>query len=323
MMERRVVLDSLAKEYEKQIVEGHSERCPWRLKGCDDTIQHLSLTRPETAMSALKERYHKLSALGSKLPAPDRIRTPIAESTMQEVIQHLPQRFLHTPADPAKENAQQQGNAARPAATDGDQSLQISAFVLALFGWEPDSESASLKVVTCAACFRRLGLWTYASEQDKAKATTATATVDDASTADASDQNDDAATLDAAAEHEDYCPWINKITQSCDAAGRINTLSKINPPRPGYEALVQAIRILHRRLLWSEPTSGTETAQSAQPVGRVSEETAVDEEARKQQDRDWWAKMRRLREVLRVRGLKRTGDGRPATPSTSTSSTIA
>ncbi|KAI5286968.1 mRNA cap guanine-N7 methyltransferase [Ascosphaera aggregata] len=323
LMERREILEKLVKEYEKQIVEGHAENCPWRIKGCDgvyselayclmtssltkcvDTIQHLPLTKPDIAVSVLKQRYLGLLRIQSKLAGVRSIKTPISDSEMEEIVKFLPDDFTSTASSSSSSNDEKHKENETPAPPNLSNDLNMSALKLALLGWECDPESPSIGLLTCPACFRRLGLWLHTQKQS------ATTTDGDA--------EDEAGirTLDVALEHQEYCPWINTTTQSCDSAGKISNLSKINPPRPGWEVLVQDIRILHRRQLWTEPIRSPQREAGA--VKEIEEIQEDDEDVRKQRDREWWSKIRRLRQVLKVKGLQRAAGSPPSAGKTVT-----
>lgn len=75
--------------------------------------------------------------------------------------------------------------------------INESAFILALFGWANEEPSIPT-LLTCSACFRRLGLWLFKHE-------TQAGSIGD----------DDAlvSRLDVIGEHRDYCPWVNKESQ--------------------------------------------------------------------------------------------------------------
>lgn len=213
--------------------------------------------------------------------------------------------------------------------------INIPALKLSLLGWEVDPDSPSLGLITCNACFRRLGLWMY-TRKPAADKPSDNNQIDVEGREEEEDEEEESenSKLDAAREHQEYCPWINHITQSCDSNGKINNLSKINPARAGWEVLIQDIRVMHRRLLWSGPLSTTTQDQTpATPAENSGKEntamdvdiegTGEDEEERKQRDREWWRKIQRLRQVLKVKGLKREGAASTTTGVSSRASSVA
>jgi len=74
--------------------------------------------------------------------------------------------------------------------------IKESAFILALFGWANEEPSIPT-LLTCSACFRRLGLWLFKHPMG------------------GSTGGGDAMVcrLDVIGEHRDYCPWVNKESQ--------------------------------------------------------------------------------------------------------------
>ena len=70
------------------------------------------------------------------------------------------------------------------------------AFILALFGWANEEPSIPT-LLTCSACFRRLGLWLFKHPKRGAL----------------EDDNAMVSRLDVVGEHRDYCPWVNKESQ--------------------------------------------------------------------------------------------------------------
>lgn len=155
-----------------------------------------------------------------------------------------------------------------------------AAFVLAFFGWDI-YEDKSAGLVSCEACFRRLGLWMYKPKDDG--------------------QSPIYPTLDVANEHLDYCPWINSTTQS-GTGKRTGQSAEAAERHSGWQVLEQVIRNLHRRRTWS---AQLETPANQDGPARVSEEADGDEEARKAKDKAWWTKLRRVRQALQVRGPKK------------------
>ncbi|KAI5301224.1 mRNA cap guanine-N7 methyltransferase, partial [Ascosphaera pollenicola] len=257
------------------------------------TIQHLPLTKPDVAVAGLKQRYLGLLTAQLNLPDSNQIATPIEDSSIEEVVKILPDDF--TQSSPSSDKDKEKENAENATtiitnASERNHTINISALKLSLLGWESDPDSPSLDVLTCGACFRRLGLWMYTRKPSPSSQLKEKDKEEDIETT----------TLNSASEHQEYCPWVNRHTQSCDASGKITNLSKISPARPGWEVLLQDIRIMHRRLLWSGPAK-TSHGDVPMDAGDVEE----GEEERKKRDREWWSKIQRLRQVLKVKGLKR------------------
>ncbi|OJJ45472.1 hypothetical protein ASPZODRAFT_134131 [Penicilliopsis zonata CBS 506.65] len=284
VQERKEVRAKLVEKYAQSLSEGHGDKCPWRNKGCDATIHRLDVTNPDIALPNLQKRYLNLAKMGDKLPARDAIEIPPGLD-LEEIIKILPEGFQreseeashpessdttqHTESD----NEHQERESAAPSSTKPTE-INRAAFALAFFGWDSISDGAA-GLAGCGACFRRLGLWMYKPKDN----------------GDAGVYN----TLDAANEHMEYCPWINGKTQS----GKRESAEDSN----GWKLLSRAIHVKLRRHLRSIASMDTlrTDADAASVDGSV-----VNDETQKTTDREWWAKLRRMRQVLNVRSPKRT-----------------
>ncbi|KKZ64578.1 hypothetical protein EMCG_09511 [[Emmonsia] crescens] len=256
------------------------------------TIQRLPLTNPETAVNGLHTRYLNLTRLESKLPPIDNIEQP-SELDMEETLKILPPTFLRDKleheARELTDNLPQQptdkeDNQAEISSQDIGDDINRAAFVLAIFGWDA-APDVGAGLATCGACFRRLGLWMYKPKEDGSISVYAK--------------------LDVVGEHMDYCPWINPTTQS---GGRKPVLSHGSNGKlqSGWEILGQAIKTMHRRRTRCDvPLAPVETASQEAPA--IPAEAKVDDdETRKLRDREWWAKLRRVRQSLQLKGSKKT-----------------
>lgn len=158
--------------------------------------------------------------------------------------------------------------------------INKAALALALFGWDTISFGTA-GLVGCGACFRRLGLWMYKPKDN------GDTTVYD--------------TLDVAHEHMEYCPWVSGKAQS--GTGKPN--EKQAELRSGWELLVQALRVKHRRQIRSIASRETLRAVSETPTDDFPAVDDASEEHKKASDREWWAKLRRMRQVLNVKSPQR------------------
>lgn len=252
------------------------------------TIQHLPLANPDTAIAGLRERYLNLVKMGDKLPADNIIQTPDGFD-IESLIKILPEDWSTDPSESVEANASKENNAGDqepasqpPAPTptaaiskppaDDTHPINRAALILSFFGWNAVADAAA-GLVGCKACFRRLGLWMYKPKE-----------------------NGDVtvySSLEVATEHMEYCPWIDRLAQS--GTGRPNE----NPDelRSGWEAVSEALRVKHRRHIRSTaPMDLPRTDRSTSPVETLGGEE--DEEKKKKADREWWAKIRRMRQVL-------------------------
>ncbi|KAI9372888.1 mRNA capping enzyme-domain-containing protein [Aspergillus egyptiacus] len=208
------------------------------------TIHRLQLTNPDTAISSLHARYSHLLAIADQLPSPSALKVPESFST-KDIISILPAGTLHPPEtnegatemQGGPENGQEQ-----PAQSSAqDHSINEAAFTLAFFGW--DSIEGTNGLAGCKACFRRLGLWMYKPKDNE-----------DTTAHDP---------LDVASEHMEYCPWINRKTQS----GTENSSGKTEGLHSGWELLAQALKVKHLR----------QTRSSTPMSSRAGSEAPVDE----------------------------------------------
>ncbi|KAL3479928.1 C3HC zinc finger-like-domain-containing protein [Aspergillus californicus] len=285
IQERKEVRVKLVKEYADLMVKGHGENCPWRNKGCDATIHRLPLTNPDSATSSFQTRYSNLLKMADQLPESTSLQVP-GSFNAKDVMSMLPVGALHMPEFDQKATETQQRGSENSQETDPQHPVEVdvaineAAFTLAFFGW--DSVDGAKGLAGCSACFRRLGLWMYKPKNNG-----------DDSTLDP---------LDVANEHMEYCPWINRVTQSSTA----NSSGKTEGLHNGWESLAQALKVKHlrqARLGTSISSRAGSEAPSPSMDGPVVDET--NDDVKKAKDREWWAKIRRMRQVLNVKSPKR------------------
>lgn len=248
------------------------------------TIQHLPLTNCEIALSGLHNRYTNVSKMGDKLPTNDIIETPEGVD-LDLVISGLPQEWF-TSESPAIENGESEitSGDTQPSTESAQpvqprsQPVNRAALALALFGWDAASDGAA-GLVGCSACFRRLGLWMY-KPKDNGDVTVYTS-------------------LNVADEHMDYCPWIDKSAQS--GTGRAS--QKAAELRAGWQLVAEAVKVKNRRRLRAMASTDTLNTDASRLQEPEQEEENPD--AKKKADREWWAKIRRVRQVLTTKSPKR------------------
>ena len=228
------------------------------------------------ALSGLRRRYFNVLKIGPKLPSRDTIKTP-ETLDLEGLIPLLPPKIL-TPDEVPSATAEQDDpgrqnlDEGRISEEHGNSELEIdrSAFALALFGWDVVSDG-STGLVECRACFRRLGLWMYKPKEN----------------GDITVYNN----LAVADEHMDYCPWVNAKAQS----GTGKATEKAGDLHSGWELVSQAIKTKHRRRVGASVSS--ESVSTDAPTSSPNY-TIADEETRKAQDKEWWSKLRRVRQAL-------------------------
>ncbi|KAJ5168693.1 uncharacterized protein N7482_004287 [Penicillium canariense] len=286
VQERQEVRAKLVEEYERLIREGHGENCPWRNRGCDATIQHLPLTNPDAALSGLRTRYFHLAKMGDKLPADDCIQTPDGFD-IDNLIKSLPEDWFRasneaseTTNSHTKANGKNEEAGPQPAA-ESPQAINQAALAMSFFGWD-STVDGSADLVGCRACFRRLGLWMYKPKE-----------------------NGDVSvytSLDVAAEHMDYCPWVDRLAQSGTGKPNEKTINLRN----GWEIVAEAVKVKHRRRIRSVASVDTLRAEPSTPLAETpSDAGAENEETKKAVEREWWAKIRRMRQVLSHKSPRR------------------
>lgn len=288
--------------------------CVFLLLTLIDTIQRLPLTNPSAALSGLRSRYHHLNRLGSKIP-PEETLEISSDLDLDEVIRLLPADFTapestESPTSPS------------PSTSSNAPTLNRPALLFAISGWDSTPTDLPTGLASCTACFRRLGLWLYTPTRTGAD------TVTDI------DSTPIYSRLDIFSEHLEYCPWINRDTQSGTvpakpAATSISTGLLHDQHRCGWESLVHGLRTLRRRHGWSavpqrkpagdaissqkdgDPTEAgkqqgeQQEDQGVQAEGNQQEGEEEEEQLAAKKDREWWAKLRRVRQALQVRGLKK------------------
>ena len=249
------------------------------------TIQHLPLTNADSAISGLRSRYFRLANLGDKLPSHDSIQTPDGFD-FDVLVKSLPDDwFKHSTespetSKPASELNRDSNRTILEPTVESPQKINQAALTMAFFGWD-STVDGSADLAACRACFRRLGLWMY---KPKANGDISVYT-----------------SLDAAAEHMDYCPWIDRTAQS--GTGKAN--EKTVNLRSGWEIVAEAVKVKHRRRVRSTASVDTLRTEPNTPADIPSDEDAGNEETKKAADREWWAKIRRMRHVLTHKSPRR------------------
>ncbi|MCJ1478415.1 hypothetical protein MMC13_007095 [Lambiella insularis] len=265
---RDTAQEELVEQYAQMIVNAHSEDCLWRVRGCDASIQRLPLVHPVTTLGDLRLRYESFVKLNSRLPTS--LRLP-ADFNYESVSRCLRPILLES-----------RDNDALATNNIPAQTLDEEALKLALFGWHAESE-LDLQLATCNACFRRLGLWLFLPR----------------STLDHSSEEREAIVnrLDLVEEHRSFCPWVNASAQS---GTREENVSK---DKPSEEAGWQMVaRVAGNAQL----TTGVflDSDDSTDLGSPLSTSTNVDNALREVQDQERWAKLKKLKQVFRVKRVK-------------------
>jgi hypothetical protein len=201
-----------------------------------------------------------------------------------------------------------------PAISEIQPPIDTSALLLAIFGWQAEASTIS-GLASCAACFRRLGLWLFKPSSRP-------------SSPDAPSPSPPSMTrLDVVAEHRDYCPWINSSSQSGGSTTNQLSPRNLTADLAGWELL---LRVIHNTQQSRRDATGltpgdeqrinssTNNTQEASTdtASRKSDATTAylkngDRTARDEKDKERWAKIKRLKQVFHVkRGKGKLGDQR-------------
>lgn len=249
----------------------------------------MPLTNPEIVISALRKRYSNLSKMESKLPSSDTIETP-EDFDVEAIIKMLPPEFFQ-PEEGSVDVSEletrpdsQENGRSTPAPENARQDINRAAFMLAFFGWDTVSDGTA-GLAGCGACFRRLGLWMYKPKEN----------------GDITVYNK----LDVVNEHMDYCPWVNSITQS----GSGKKTEKAEDLHNGWQTLAHTIKTKHRRHVRSMTSDHARDFDT-----RSVDQVTIDSQTHEARDKEWWAKLRRMRQVLNVKAPKKSKTPEPTTP---------
>jgi C3HC zinc finger-like/Rsm1-like len=126
----------LVEKYSDLIITGHAQSCPWRNRGCDESIQRIcGLFNTASTLQTLRARYD--SFRGFDMP-PVHLSTDGWSYSRQELIDF---KFNYI----------------------GTEEIYQDTLRLAMCGWQ--ASPGRDDVAECRACFRSLGLWLYRGEQ--------------------------------------------------------------------------------------------------------------------------------------------------------------
>ena len=133
---------AIVARYQDLIVIAHREDCPWRRRGCIDSIQRIEgLLNERATLSVLQSRYESMTENTSNNLIPTIHIDMEGPATFDSINTSLLSRLERM-----------------------DSELNRSAYQLAICGWQRASDGGS-DVVECLHCFRRLGLWLYRGDE--------------------------------------------------------------------------------------------------------------------------------------------------------------
>ena len=190
---------ALAKRYQGEIVNGHSETCLWRKAACKDDIFRLSLVRPIVWKPLLQDSYTSLLSVAESFKDIAIRATDASDSAFlpyEQLASELPTDVLPT--------------------SDTELSIKARALEIALHGWRGSTEY-STHLLDCGTCFQRIGLWMYQPGYRPGKP--------NVSNNEDGDPEDDEGDMAVKLEemHREHCPWRNPVTQK--ATGSLEGLN--------------------------------------------------------------------------------------------------
>lgn len=130
------ILDNLMNRYQEMIVSAHTNRCPWRRRGCDSSIQRIEgLLNTTNALESLRGRYAGIVEDGAEVPCVSSLPSFEAQTIDEQELKSLQ--------------------------LEGLTNINVNGLKLAICGWQKKEKD----VVECRHCFRSLGLWLYRGSQ--------------------------------------------------------------------------------------------------------------------------------------------------------------
>ncbi|KAL8763287.1 MAG: hypothetical protein Q9184_000843 [Pyrenodesmia sp. 2 TL-2023] len=259
-----------------------------------NSIHRIPLANQATTLQSLRQRYESLSALSSSLPS--NISTP-PNFNISRLIPHL-FHILHPSLEPTASTSHPSSPTTNPAVPNETNdsasspppaSINPRALTLALLGWGADPTSPVPGILSCPACFRRVGLWLFKSPPSSpATSPPSSPTSNTSPTRSAPVIN----RLDPITEHRTYCPWINARSQARNAVLTDEDLS-------GWETLMDMI--LRVRMPEGVKVPGYEKDKEGSGEGGVGGMDGVQEKSKEERDKERWARLKKIKQIFKLR----------------------
>ena len=211
---------ALVEKYKDLIVDGHAERCLWRQAGCKSDIYRLPVVRTVVWQTELRERYSSLFDMVDSI-ARVQIRPTDAVPSPEKLLATFPKTLLSLQEDDERTAAAEHSSEVPKESETDKAEASPKALQIALCGWRGVTESHTA-LLSCEACFQRLGLWMYQPDYKRARRSHATSVESTPDEVDAEGlEDDEPSSLDLVEMHREHCPWRNGLTQSAtgDFAG--------------------------------------------------------------------------------------------------------
>ncbi|KFY25702.1 hypothetical protein V493_04497 [Pseudogymnoascus sp. VKM F-4281 (FW-2241)] len=258
---------ALVDKYADLMITSHDVLCPWRKRGCDDSIFRQPIYPITATFEALKARYDSLLPMSALLPAESVFHLPPTYD-LDAIIAQLPAPF--------------------PASKSPDAPLNRVALLLALFGFTArPAHVPKLGSADCRVCFRTVGLWLYRPKTSNG--------------ADGSPGVERAAamaSLNPLECHKEYCPWVNAGSQNGGVAGG-KAIWAILGEAIGREDRVRKQDEAVKGAAGGGEETHVETEKGAGDEGEY-------EKLRDEKDKERWARLRKVKSLFEGKGKKVT-----------------
>lgn len=190
---------ALVDRYKHLIIQGHGEGCLWRQAACKNDIYRLPIVRSAVWQSELCSRYASLMNMPKSLVHLN-LKPDDTEPSPEKLLSNLPASLLvTTPTDAEEEN---EDDPDTPQEETAD--TRPKALLIAMCGWRGITDSSN-ELLSCDACFQRIGLWMYQPDYKRP----AFSHDDDEEEGSEQDRS-----LNLIESHRDHCPWQNSESQS-------------------------------------------------------------------------------------------------------------
>jgi len=262
------------------MISSHDSLCPWRKRGCDDSVFKQPIYPLQNTFSAFKSRYESFLPMADKLPSESVFKLPEGFN-LDEIIPQLPPNFVSVTENTASESPS---------------GLNRVALLMSLFGFtaRPD-HVPKLGAADCRICFRNIGLWLHRPRAVSDK--------------DGEDSQKSPAipTLNPLECHREYCPWINAQSQNPGAKGI--------DAKPIWRILKEVIEKdyvsrHHDELALAKSESNrlaqARTNDSQQMAPTDAKDEGDYEKQREEKDKERWARLRKVKSLFEVKGKKVT-----------------
>ncbi|XP_077401800.1 zinc finger C3HC-type protein 1 isoform X1 [Vanacampus margaritifer] len=141
--------ESRIAELSRQLQTKHEKFCPWPDFPCPERLWIVTADEPSALLNAFIERYQSACMLGQQLPSmkPELLKSmSLTEDIISVILQLI-----------EEEQKRKGTTCSEPFA------VQVAACIVSLCGWatNPGVHIATLPVLNCSYCMRKVGLWNF------------------------------------------------------------------------------------------------------------------------------------------------------------------